>query len=59
MRPIREELFMKILIVLNVHFNHILETTIPYEDEVTTRTNDLCSNLFIAQCKYIQNYVNM
>ena len=59
MQPIREELLMKIHIVLNVHFYHILETTIPYKDEVTTRTNDLCSNLFIAQCKCIQNHENM
>lgn len=37
MLPIRNELFIKIYIVLNVHFNYILETIIPYEDEVSTR----------------------
>ena len=42
MLPIREELLMKIHFVLKAHFYHILETTIPYEDEVTTRTNNLC-----------------
>ena len=59
MLTIREELFMKIHIVLNIHFSHMLETTITYEDEVTTRTNDPCSNLYIAQGKCIQNHVNM